>query len=328
MTGTRPRAVAALVLASVLLGPAIARADSEDQAAAESLFADARALLREGKVPEACRKFSASYRLDHAAGALLNLALCHEKEGKIASAWAEYKQSVLEARRAGRVEREQVASEAAAALEPRLPKLTVVVPPESRVSGLEVIRNESPIEQGGWGTPLPVDPGAISIVVRAPGYKAWSTSVTIEPAQALSVSVPVLEVDEATAILPPWWTPRRKIGVAIGSAGVVALGVGTYFGIAALHAKQLALNDCPTFDNELRCNSNGSSDSHVAVERAWVSDIALGVGLVSVAAATYLIVSGRPSAPAPADASPPPPQAAKVDVTWMGRVGAGVRLTW
>jgi hypothetical protein len=328
MTAVRTTGAAALVLASVLLAPAVARADSEDQAAAESLFADARTLLRDGKVAEACRKFSASYRLDHAAGALLNLALCHEKEGKIASAWAEYKQSVLEARRSGRVEREQVAAEAAAALEPRLPKLTVVVPPESRVSGLEVIRNESPIEQGGWGTPLPVDPGGIAITVRAPGHKPWSTSVSIEPAQTLSVSVPVLEVDEATIIRPPWWTPRRKVGVAVGSAGVVALGVGAYFGVAALQAKQLALNSCPTFDNQLRCNANGSSDSRVALARAWVSDVALGVGLLSVAAATYLIVADRSGASAPADASPPPPQAAKVDVTWMGRVGAGVRVTW
>jgi hypothetical protein len=173
-----------------------------------------------------------------------------------------------------------------------------------------------------------VDPGEISIAVRAPGYKPWSTKVTLQPAEALSVTVPALEVDEATAIRPPWWTPRRKVGVVIGSAGVVALGVGTYFGITALQQKQQALNNCPTFDSELRCNSSGSSDSHAAVERAWVSDIGLGVGIVGLAAATYLIVLDRTNAPAPADASPPPPQAAKIDLTWVGRVGAGVRVTW
>jgi hypothetical protein len=285
--------------------------------------------MRDGKVAEACRKFAASYRLDHAAGALLNLALCHEKEGKIASAWAEYKQSVIEARRAGRVEREQVASEAAAALEPRLPRLTVTVPTESRVTGLEVIRNDSAIEQGAWGTPLPVDPGEVSIEVHAPGRKAWSTRITIQPAEAQTVSVPLLAIDETATLVRPysWWTTRKKIALVPGGVGIVAVGIGTYFGIAALETKQQAVRACPIFDGDVRCSSSGASSSHTAVQQAWVSDIAIGAGIVGLAAAVYLMVADKTQEPLPPDASPPP-STAKLDLTWVGRAGAGVRVTW
>jgi hypothetical protein len=283
--------------------------------------------MQAGKVADACRKFGESYRLDHAAGALLNLALCHEKEGKIASAWAEYKQSVIEARRAARPEREQVASEAAAALEPRLPKLTVNVPPEARLRDLEVIRDVTAIGQGGWGTPLPVDPGEVSIEVRAPGHKPWSTKITVQPGETQSVSIPVLEIDENAIVKPPWWTTRRKVGVVAGTAGLVAVGVGTFFGVEALQNKQQALKGCPMFDNQLRCSTSGASMSQTAVRQAWVSDATIGAGVIALAAAVYLVVIDRSKASLAPDA-PAAPATARVDLTWMGSVGGGVRVTW
>ena len=42
-----------------------------------------------------------------AAGTLLNLAVCNEKIGKIASAWGEFRDSIAEARKQNRPDREQ-----------------------------------------------------------------------------------------------------------------------------------------------------------------------------------------------------------------------------
>ena len=54
----------------------------------EQLYRQGQDLMKAGNVHEACAKFDASYRADTTAvGSLTALAACHEKEGKIASAW-------------------------------------------------------------------------------------------------------------------------------------------------------------------------------------------------------------------------------------------------
>ena len=62
---------------------------STDAAIAEALFQEGKALLDRGEVPAACRKLEESVRLDRLPGSLLNLALCHEAEGRVATAWGE-----------------------------------------------------------------------------------------------------------------------------------------------------------------------------------------------------------------------------------------------
>src|SRR4051812_48456348 len=96
-----------VVLGAVLCcAPLVARAATPaDKAAAESLFASALALLSEKKFSEACPKLEESQRLDPASGTLLNLAWCHEMEGKTATAWAEYKKLLALADAEGRVDR-------------------------------------------------------------------------------------------------------------------------------------------------------------------------------------------------------------------------------
>ena len=142
------------------------------------------------------------------------------------------------------------------------------------------------------------------------------------------MSVPLLAIDEtATVVRPAWWTPRKKIALIPGGVGVVAIGVGTYFGIAALETRQQAVRACPVFDGDVRCSSSGASSSHTAVQQAWVSDVALGAGIVGLAAAVYLIVADKTHESLPPDARPPV-LTAKVDLTWVGRAGAGVRVTW
>src|SRR5262245_27575414 len=81
----------------------IARAASPDGTAspiADRLFEEAREAIENGRNGEACDKFAESHRLDASLGTLLNLAVCHELQGRIATAVSEYERVIVEAKRA------------------------------------------------------------------------------------------------------------------------------------------------------------------------------------------------------------------------------------
>src|SRR5262249_46236771 len=95
-TGGPPGRVASIL--SVWIVPSSASADAprppggapspEQAAMAEKLFDEARQLMLGHTYDEACAKFAESERLDPAAGTLLNLAVCHEAQGRTATASA------------------------------------------------------------------------------------------------------------------------------------------------------------------------------------------------------------------------------------------------
>src|SRR5687767_12500948 len=108
----RPGARTLVVASLLLLLPAIARADGpRDSLAAEVLFSEARALMKDGRWEEACPKLEASHSLDPALGTLLNLAECYAKVGRTASAWLRYREAAAVAVQQGQKEREGIARE-------------------------------------------------------------------------------------------------------------------------------------------------------------------------------------------------------------------------
>jgi hypothetical protein len=298
--------LASTLLLTTIARPTLAEApppSSEARAMAETLFFTGRGLMEAKRYTEACVKFAESYRLDAAAGTLLNLAVCHEKVGKIASAWGEFKQALAEAKKAGREDRQQLATEHIDAIEPELPYITIRVPGNARVAGLEVARNGSVLTQGGWDAELPVDPGKVEIISRAAGYKPKTKTVTIEKKQHLEVTVEELEKAPLPVIVTtePGWSGQRKFGFALMGVGVVGLGVGGYFGYRTLREKADSDKACPVFDEERRCSSLGAEKMEVARRDAWISNVGLGVGLGTLAVGTYLFIRGGNTAPADAE---------------------------
>jgi hypothetical protein len=170
---------------------------------AETLYRQARELSAAGNFAEACPKFAESHRLDPGTGTLLNLASCHESEGKIATAWLEFSEARSQARQQRRQSRIQYAEEHLALLEPKLSRLTLTMQVGASDPGLELRLDGVLIGTAALGVATPVDPGPHVIEAKAPGKLPWSTRVEIgSVAENKTITVPALE-PEPVAPPPP-----------------------------------------------------------------------------------------------------------------------------
>lgn len=284
--------IAVLFLASA----ALADVSPTERAVARELFVQGRKLMAAKKYAEACAKLAESQRIDPAAGTLLNLAVCHEGEGKTATAWAEFNDALTLARRDGRKDRVFLAESHLKKLEPRLSRLTLDVPAAARVAGLEVKLDGAAVGEASWGTAVPVDPGAHTLEVSAPGRKPWSSAVDVGPdADKKSVVVPELTLLPKPKPKPKPKPPKpvdsgktqRLIGYAVGGAGVVALGIGGYFGLRAFSR----WDDRNAHCSDAGCDPTGVEAGDDADTAATVANVGIGLGVVGVAAGAYLVLT-------------------------------------
>ena len=303
MTATRVLIPLAVILAAT---PAYAQEAPRDPIAAEALFERGKQLTDQGRTPEACVAFAESERLDPAGGTLLRLALCHETQGKLASAWLEFLEvQRLSAEATGDPvklgERVRIAREHLAAIGPRVPKLVIVVPTATRVPGLRVTANDLPRNEGSWGVPLPVDPGDISVEAGAPGHRPWRAVVRAVEGQQTNVEiVPLVPDAPPAAPAPPargsHASIARPLGIAIGGAGLVALGVGGYFGGRAISRWNASNASCP---GTSCATPDGVTLAGQARDSARVADVAIAFGAAALVAGVILYVVGAPPSSSP-----------------------------
>lgn len=331
-------ALALLMAASSLVSTA--RAQPTDAPLAEQLFDEAKRLMEAQRYDEACPKFAESHRLDPAGGTILLLAQCHEAQGKLATAWAEYKESLARARDAGNTRRERISRERIAVIEPLLSTLTILVPPEvSRLPGFRLMRGGVALAPVLWGTAMNVDPGFYELQASADGHDSWSSRVEVGPrADRASVTIPLLQPRpeaappaSSTPVAPPAppasSTPvassqpaptappaavarpeRWPAFVALG-LGAAGLGLGAYFGLRSFSDARHANERCP----ERTCNDAGAvRRGNDAVREANLSNVAFGLGLVATGVGAYLWFS----TPAPS-----PPGTARLQ--WSPSVAPG-----
>src|SRR5262249_54305886 len=82
---------------------------SADTKLAQALFEKGVDLMNQKKFAEACPKLEESLRQDFSGGALLQLGICHARQGKIATAWAELLKAGSQAKNDHRVDRQKTA---------------------------------------------------------------------------------------------------------------------------------------------------------------------------------------------------------------------------
>lgn len=297
-------ALATLLLAALVeLCPASARAQGGDTATAEALFEQGKQLLRAGDAAAACPKLAESQRIDPSTGTLLALAMCHEADGKLASAWAEFTSVQARARNENRPDREQAARGRAQALKPRLSTLEVRISPAiAAISGLEIKRDGTTLGSGAWNVVVPVDGGQHVVEASAPGRVTWRATADVKTeGDAAVLAVPMLAgapiADKSTPSHPEpaaSWTTMEWAGVGLGGVGVIGLGVGGYFLGSALSKKSESSKDC---DGNV-CGPEGSAARRSAVSRGNAATIfAIAGGALAAGGATLFIIGRQRARP-------------------------------
>jgi serine/threonine-protein kinase len=299
------------------MGGSTAHAQS---AGAEALFRDGRALIKAGNLQGGCDKLAASEKIESSVGTLLNVGDCREKLGQTASAWAAFRKAESMAKRAGDdAKRQAEARRRAEALEPTLSSLVIQIGPAGKAtSGIVIRRDGEALDTAVLNSPVPVDPGAHTIIAEAPGFKPFKTEVTLGKGGKRYVVIPTLEALPApvapapivvapstpsvvinrepaaparTVIVHDTWSGTRKASVVVGLLGAAAVGGGVYFGMRSDDEQSKSDAICPGTvcgDLEgLRLNDDAQSS-------AMKANIFLIGGGAAIATAAVMWFVGKP----------------------------------
>jgi hypothetical protein len=248
--GARGRSAAcALVVIAAVCSASVARAQGEgastpEEARRTALYKEGFDAASAGRWAEARDQFAAALAIRSSPKVLFSLAQAEEQLGQLTAAGRDYGLALDGAKAAGESDVASAAQSARAALEPRVPTVRIVA------QGAPAATAKLDDQPVAVGTPVPVDPGTHRLVVSAPGMRDAQATVAISERQRLDVpvrldaagsdatSAPASPSGPAGDAAPgpvaahgafPW----RTVGLVAAGAGIVTLGVGTYFGIEA-----------------------------------------------------------------------------------------------
>jgi hypothetical protein len=283
-----PATVLVLVLGSAVAARAQPQSDAQ---VAQALFDEARDLMDKHDYARACPLLERSQRLDPGGGTLINLALCWEGAGKLARADAAFDQTLTQARRDGRKDRETIALAHLDALATRLPRLRISM--REQVPGV-VVRFDDYVEGPEvLGALTPVDPGPHHVRVSAQGRVPWEWSGTLAEGERRELEV-VLRVApppnpcilQPSACAPP--EPKKRIATmswVLGGVAVASAIASAVTGAVAISAKSSFDSNCIASRGYCNDPVQGQLDYDTMQSAAWASTITLGVSVVALVAA-------------------------------------------
>lgn len=296
------------MLLSLVVLAGVAHADKKDKA--DALFKQGKKLMAEKRYAEACEAFEKSYNADPGLGAQLNIARCYEDWGKLGKALTVY----LEAEKAAKDAKDDRAPkihELVVALEPNVPRLMLKVPAD-RPASLKVTLDGRPVAT--LNESFAIDPGPHTIEWWVKGSKKKQKIVPIDRGAESEVTLDIpKEVEDSgwgdhvvedhadkPVVTETPKTPgrgQRIAGIAVGGAGVIAIGVSTYMALSARGKYNDALDMyCDGMTNS--CNMTGLEQTHDARSTANTATIVFFAGVAAVAggAALYFLAPDKAEA--------------------------------
>jgi len=291
------RALSVVIVGAMLASSLPRVAHAEDKAAALDLFNAAKKDMDAKNYVEACRKLELAHNYDKSLdGIVLNLATCYQRQGKWASAWGRFKDSLVRAEKSGNEARIAAAKQGIADTEPRISRVMLKV--AATVPGMELRRDDKVVDPNELGIAVPIDPGEHSISASAPGYKTWTTKFTIAvTAESRTIEVPPLEAEPKTA--------GKDVGTGDATAttpsspipGYVALGAGVLLvgaGVGAHFVARSAYDDYKA-GCAAQTTPTCEDDAGKSKVQTWqtISFVAGGVGLVAAGIGVEQIVTSK-----------------------------------
>lgn len=277
--------VIALALASAITTLSLdARAQDDRVAYADRLFLHGVELMKNDDCRAAVPEFLESHRLDPSAATLANLATCHARLGRRATAWKTYREAAALAASEGNAGLRDQALSAMSRLSPTLTKLRIVPPSDTQAISLRL--NGEPLEAYD-GVPIPLDSGESVIEAFAPGHEPWRRTVNAnEVGATLVIEVPELRPTEKQRE----HVDLRPHAVIVAGVGVAMLVVGSVLGLSAKRSD----DQSSLFCREGRCTSEGVALREEAGSKATAATYVAGLGLVATGTGVALWFAAKP----------------------------------
>jgi len=299
-------------------------ATKQEQAEAQKKFEAALTLMDKKEYRPACRLLEQSQELDPGMGTLFRLAECYEHTDRLASAHKNYHEVAKAAELAGMMKRHKVAVDRAAAIEPRVAKLQLVLPEVvANIAGLEISVDDVLVERAKWQTPIMVDTGFHKVQVAVPTKPVWSEQAKVEKEGATArVEIPASLAEGVSQ--PTTGTGQMVAGLVVAGVGVAAMGAGVIVGVLARADYLSAENRCP---NNV-CDPEGFDTRSNAMTQGDLATVIFSIGAAAVVAGTVTWLTS-PSG----DDSAKPEESTEASLQWslsatpQGPFGT-VTLSW
>lgn len=248
---------------------------------ADRLFAEGKALLASNLL-QACAKFDQSLQFNPAAiGTLLNVALCDEKLGRVATAVARFSEARDRANEQGLTEHVRAAEEHIAALASAVPYLAIKL--TESLPGTTIVLDDRLLAIDDLGH-VAVDPGERELVVNAPARLPYRATLVIERGQQQAIVVPALAKSVVIA------SSQRRIGQIAAIVGGAAIGTGLGLGLYGRHLYRKQFDDgmCGHSDGGDLCTPQGQVQTQRARTLGNVGTVVGGLGAVVAGVGAYL----------------------------------------
>jgi tetratricopeptide (TPR) repeat protein len=272
--------------------PAAAQPNTEST----QLFEEGRALAKDGKYEEACRKFEKSLALDRASGTLVNLADCHEHLGHLALAWRLFDEAARESQSSGNADRAKFARERAQALVIKTSTVVVkLAQPDAPGLSVKIGDRDAP--------PAPevrevVDPGDVTVLVTAANGQTFTKTERAEAGLKIVIEVPALSGEGGGSVPTQRRRSRVLAAYTLGGFGAVSLVTGVVIGITAKgrYDREFEMDptsgtaNCTETASAPQCNPDGYTNLNNAITLAKVGTVfgAGGVLLLGAGAVVFL----------------------------------------